>query len=144
VSRLGIAGSALGLARRSLELATAYSQQRITFGKPIAKRQAVKMLLAEMAADIFAVQSAVMETCRKYDRGESITNEAAMCKLLAIEMVGSVTDRALRLHGGIGYTGAHKIERHYRDARALWFEEGTAEIQKLVVGGAVVRGELVL
>ena len=67
-----------------------------------------------------------------------------MCKLLGIEIVGRVTDRALRLHGGIGYTEAHRIERLYRDARALWFEEGTAEIQKLVVGSAVASGRLTL
>ena len=133
VSRLGIAMSALGLSLRALELAVEFSQQRVTFGKPIATRQAVKLQLAEMASEIYATDHAVMAAAEKFDRGESIEAEAAMCKLLGIELVGRVTDRALRLHGGIGYTAAHKIERHYRDARALWFEEGTAEIQKIVI-----------
>jgi alkylation response protein AidB-like acyl-CoA dehydrogenase len=62
-----------------------------------------------------------------------------MCKLLAIEMVGRVTDRAMRLHGGLGYCEVFKIERHYRDARALWFEEGTAEIQKIVVANDMLK-----
>lgn len=144
VSRLGIAGSALGIARRSLALATDFARQRVTFGRPIATRQAVRLALAEMAADTYALQAAVRDACARFDRGESIEGEAAMCKLLGIEIVGRVTDRALRLHGGIGYTEAHRIERLYRDARALWFEEGTAEIQKLVVGSAVASGRLTL
>ena len=144
VSRLGIAGSALGIARRSLALATDFARQRVTFGRPIAARQAVRLALAEMAADTYALQAAVRDACARFDAGEPIEGEAAMCKLLGIEIVGRVTDRALRLHGGIGYTEAHRIERLYRDARALWFEEGTAEIQKLVVGSAVASGRLKL
>jgi alkylation response protein AidB-like acyl-CoA dehydrogenase len=80
----------------------------------------------------------VKDCAARFDRDEVITSEAAMCKLLGLEMAGRVTDRALRIHGGIGYTAAHKVERHYRDVRALWFEEGTAEIQKLVVARDVL------
>jgi alkylation response protein AidB-like acyl-CoA dehydrogenase len=139
VSRLSIAVSCLGLARRAMSLATEFAQQRVTFGKPIAARQAVRLAIAEMAADIYAVQAAVTDAAARFDAGEAITAEAAMCKYLGLEMVGRVTDRALRMHGGIGYTRAHKIERHYRDARALWFEEGTAEIQRLVIADEVLR-----
>jgi alkylation response protein AidB-like acyl-CoA dehydrogenase len=139
VSRLSIAVSCLGLARRAMDLATEFAKQRVTFGKPIASRQAVRLSIAEMAADIYAVQSAVDDASRRYDADEPITSEAAMCKYLGLEMVGRVTDHALRMHGGIGYTRAHKIERHYRDARALWFEEGTSEIQRLVIADEVLR-----
>jgi alkylation response protein AidB-like acyl-CoA dehydrogenase len=139
VSRLSIAVSCLGLARRAMDLATEFAKQRVTFGKPIASRQAVRLSIAEMAADIYAVQSAVDDASRRYDAGAPITSEAAMCKYLGLEMVGRVTDHALRMHGGIGYTRAHKIERHYRDARALWFEEGTSEIQRLVIADEVLR-----
>ena len=142
VSRLGIAGTALGISRRSLTLATEFARHRITFGRPITSRQAVRLSLAEMAADIYSLQTAIRETCVRFDSGTSIENEAAMCKLLGIEAVGRVTDRALRLHGGIGYTEAHRIERLYRDARALWFEEGTMEIQKLIIGNSVASGRL--
>ena len=140
-SRVGIATSALGVAQRSFDLACAYAQQRVTFGKPIAQRQAIQMSVGEMAAELFALRTAIQETARRIDRDEPCVAEAAMCKLLGIETVGRVTDKALRIYGGIGYTGAHRIERLYRDARALWFEEGTAEIQKLVasrphLGGA--------
>jgi alkylation response protein AidB-like acyl-CoA dehydrogenase len=139
VSRLSIAVSCLGLARRAMDLATEFSRQRVTFGKPIAARQAVRLSIAEMAADIYAVQTAVNDASARFDAGQPITAEAAMCKYLGLEMVGRVTDRALRMHGGIGYTRAHKIERHYRDARALWFEEGTSEIQRLVIADEVLR-----
>lgn len=139
VSRLGIAVSALGLAKRSFELSSAFAQQRVTFGQPIANRQAVRLSLAEMGSDIFALQSAIDRAAERFDAGESIEMEAAMCKHLAIDMVGSVTDKALRMHGGIGYTGAHKIERHYRDARALWFEEGSREIQLMVIASQLLE-----
>jgi alkylation response protein AidB-like acyl-CoA dehydrogenase len=139
VSRLSIAVSCLGLARRAMDLAVEFAEQRVTFGKPIAARQAVRLSVGEMAADIYAVQAAVNDASTRFDAGQPITAEAAMCKYLGLEMVGRVTDRALRLHGGIGYTRAHKIERHYRDARALWFEEGTSEIQRLVVADEVLR-----
>jgi alkylation response protein AidB-like acyl-CoA dehydrogenase len=81
----------------------------------------------------------VTDASARFDAGQPITAEAAMCKYLGLEMVGRVTDRALRMHGGIGYTRAHKIERHYRDARALWFEEGTSEIQRLVIADELLR-----
>jgi alkylation response protein AidB-like acyl-CoA dehydrogenase len=138
VSRLGIAISALGLAMRSLELTLDFAKTRVTFGKPIASRQAVKLNIAEMVSSIYAVDNAVMAAAHRFDAGESIEAEAAMCKQLAIEMVGTVTDRALRLHGGLGYCEVFKVERHYRDARALWFEEGTLEIQKIVVANNVL------
>lgn len=139
VSRLSIAVSCLGLARRAMELSNDFVRQRVTFGKPIAARQAVRLSIGEMAADIYAVQAAVDHASRLFDAGQPITAEAAMCKYLGLEMVGRVTDRALRLHGGIGYTQEHKIERHYRDARALWFEEGTSEIQRLVIADEILR-----
>jgi len=139
VSRLSIAVSALGLARRAMDLATEFARQRVTFGRPIADRQAVRLSIAEMAADIYSVQTAVTDASARFDAGQPITAEAAMCKYLGLEMVGRVTDRALRMHGGIGYTRAHKIERHYRDARALWFEEGTSEIQRLVIAHELLR-----
>jgi acyl-CoA dehydrogenase len=139
VSRLGIAVSALGLSRRALELSLDFSEERVTFGKPIAARQAVRLALADMAIDIYSLQAAITDAAHRFDAGEGIAAEAAMCKQLGIRVVGDVTDRALKLHGGIGYTRAHTIERHYRDARALWFEEGTSDIQRLVIADEVLR-----
>ena len=139
ISRVSIGYSALGLALRSFELAVEFAKQRVTLGQPIANRQAIRLAIGEMAADIYSVQAALADTCARFDEGRSITAEAAMTKLQALEMVGRVTDRALRIHGGVGYLKMHKIERHYRDARALWFEEGTAEIQKFVIADQILH-----
>ncbi|MDR7563653.1 MAG: acyl-CoA dehydrogenase family protein [Armatimonadota bacterium] len=137
-SRISIAASCVGIAQRALEVARAHAQRRVTFGKPIAARQAIQFALAEMAVDVQAARLLVLDAARKVDAGEPCTAEAAMAKLYGLEMVGRVTDRALRICGGIGYLRGHPIERIYRDARALWFEEGTAEIQKLVIARSLL------
>lgn len=138
-SRISIAASCVGLAQRALDLAKEHAQRRVTFGKPIAARQAIQFALAEMAVDVRAARLLAMDAARRVDAGEPCTAEAAMAKLFGLEMVGRVTDRALRICGGIGYFRGHPIERVYRDARALWFEEGTAEIQKLVIARALLN-----
>lgn len=132
-SRIGIAASCVGMAQRALDLAVAHAQRRVTFGKPIADRQAIQLMLAEMAVDLRAAQLMTREAARRADAGLPYVVEAAAAKLYGVEMVGRVTDRALQIFGGIGYLGEHPIERIYRDARAVRFEEGTAEIQKLVI-----------
>lgn len=132
-SRAAIAQTCVGLAQQALDLAIAFAGERVTFGKPIAARQAVQIKLAEMATAIAAGRHLALDAARRFDAGESITLEAAMAKLHGIEMVGKVTDEALRIFGGRGLTRAYPIERIYRDARTLWFEEGTAEIQKTVI-----------
>ncbi|MCS7173782.1 MAG: acyl-CoA dehydrogenase family protein [Armatimonadetes bacterium] len=137
-SRISIAASCVGLAQRALEVAKAHAQRRVTFGRPLAQRQAIQFALAEMAVDVQAARLLVLDAARKVDAGEPCTTEAAMAKLYGLEMVGRVTDKALRICGGIGYLRGHPIERIYRDARALWFEEGTAEIQKLVIARSLL------
>ncbi len=140
-SRISIATSCVGLAQRALDIAREHAQRRITFGKPLATRQAIQFALAEMAVDVQAARLLVLDAARKVDAGEPCTTEAAMAKLFGLEMVGRATDKALRICGGIGYLRGHPIERIYRDARALWFEEGTAEIQKLVIARALLSPE---
>jgi acyl-CoA dehydrogenase len=136
VSRLGIATSLLGISERAFELACDFVRHRTTFGKVLAERQAIQMMVGESAAELFSLASAIQRTAQMYDEGHPIQSEAAMCKFLGIEIAGRVSDRALRMHGGIGYMGEHRVERLYRDTRAMWFEEGTAEIQKLVASRA--------
>jgi len=133
ISRISIATSCVGLAQRALDLAREHAQRRVTFGKPLMERQAVAFALAEMAVDVQAARLLVREAAGRVDAGQPCAVPAAMAKLFGLEMVGRVTDKALRIFGGIGYLRGHPIERIYRDARALWFEEGTAEIQKLVI-----------
>jgi alkylation response protein AidB-like acyl-CoA dehydrogenase len=138
VSRISIATSCVGMAQRSLDLAVQYARRRVTFGKPIAERQAVQFMLAEMAVDVKAARLLVQDAARRVDEGRPCTAEAAMAKLYGLEMVGRVTDRALQVFGGIGYLKVYPLERIYRDARAVRFEEGTAEIQKLVIARDVL------
>jgi alkylation response protein AidB-like acyl-CoA dehydrogenase len=140
ISRVLVAASSLGTAERALELSTAFAKDRVTFGKPIAERQAVQRYLAEMAVDVHALRLLVADAAAKWDAGERIPAEASICKLFGLEAVGRVTDRALLVHGGIGYTRRHRVERLYRDARLNWLEEGTPTIQQLVIARQVLDG----
>jgi alkylation response protein AidB-like acyl-CoA dehydrogenase len=140
ISRLLIAATSLGTAERALELSLEYSKERITFGKPIAERQAVQRYLAEMATDVYALRHMIADAAQKWDAGLRIPAEASMCKLFGLEAVGRVTDRALLVHGGIGYTRLKRIERLYRDARLNWLEEGTPSIQQLIIAREFLDG----
>ena len=140
VSRLFIAATSLGTGERAFELSLAFAKKRVTFGKPIAERQAVQTYLAEMATDLYALRNMITAAARKADRGERIPTEASMCKLFGLEAVGRVTDRALLVYGGVGYTQKYPIERLYRDARLNWVEEGTPTIQQLVIARNFLDG----
>jgi alkylation response protein AidB-like acyl-CoA dehydrogenase len=144
LSRLFIAIAALGTAEYSLELSLAHAKRRVTFGKPIAARQAVQRYLAEMATDIHALREIVRDAAAKADEGRRIPVEASVCKLFGLEAVGRVTDRALLVHGGIGYTRKTPIDRLYRDARLNWLEEGTPTIQQLVIARELLEGRFPL
>jgi alkylation response protein AidB-like acyl-CoA dehydrogenase len=141
ISRVLVAASSLGTAERALELSTEHAKQRVTFGRPIAERQAVQRYLAEMAVDVHALRLLLDDATAKWDAGQRIPAEASICKLFGLEAVGRVTDRALLVHGGIGYTRRHPIERLYRDARLNWLEEGTPTIQQLVIARQLLTGE---
>jgi alkylation response protein AidB-like acyl-CoA dehydrogenase len=138
LSRLSIAVGCLGLAQRFLELATEFAQSRVTFGKPIASRQTIQSYLAEMAVDVYALRSIVTAAGGKFDQGQAITGDASIAKLFGLEAVGRVSDRGILVFGGIGYTRTYPVERMYRDARALWFEEGTPTIHKLVIARSLL------
>jgi alkylation response protein AidB-like acyl-CoA dehydrogenase len=140
ISRVFIAASSWGTAERALDLSRAYAEKRRTFGRPIAERQAVQRYLAEMAIDVYAMRTMLLDAARKWDRGERIPAESSMCKQFGLEAVGRVTDRALLVHGGIGYTRRHPIERLYRDARLNWLEEGTPTIQYMVIARQLAAG----
>jgi alkylation response protein AidB-like acyl-CoA dehydrogenase len=140
ISRVFVAASSLGTAERALELSVGYAQRRVTFGRPIAERQAVQRYLAEMATDVYALRQMLADAAAKWDGGQRIPAEAAMCKLFGLEAAGRVTDRALLVHGGLGYTRTFPLERLYRDARLNWLEEGTPTIQQLVIARQVLAG----
>lgn len=137
-SRVSLSNCMVGLAQRALDEAVAFAKRRTTFGRPIADRQAMQAHIADMYADVNAGRGLVRVAAEKCDAGEDFTAPAATAKLFCLNMVGRVTDRSLRVHGGYGYTKHAPIERIYRDARGFWFEEGTAEIQQLVVARHVL------
>jgi alkylation response protein AidB-like acyl-CoA dehydrogenase len=133
-SRISVAMSCVGLARRAQELAYVYASRRTTFGKPLTARQAIQFMLAENEADIEAAKQLILYAAREWEAGAPRASQlSSMAKLTAVDMLGRVTDKALQIHGGLGYWKTEKIERVYRDARAQRFEEGTNEIQKMVV-----------
>jgi len=139
LSRVSIAFCCVGLAQRMLDLAIDYAKQRTTFGKLLAKRQAIQNNIAQMGTEIQAARLLAYEAAWKFDQGMDIVKEAAMAKLFAEQVLTRVSEMALRIHGGIGYTRAYPIERHFRDARSYHFEEGTEEIQKLLISRYLLR-----
>lgn len=140
ISRVFIAASSLGTAQRAMDVALAHARTRVTFGRPIAERQAVQRYLAEMAMDIYALRHMLLDAARKWDAGRRIPLEASLCKLFGLEAVGRVTDRALLVQGGIGYTRGTPIERLYRDARLNWLEEGPPTVHYMVAARELANG----
>jgi alkylation response protein AidB-like acyl-CoA dehydrogenase len=134
VGRVNVAARGVGLAQRALELALRYSQERRTFGKPIAQHQAITFKLAEMGTRLEAARLLTMKAARMKDAGERSDLEAGMAKLFASEAAKENAEEALRNHGGYGYSKEYEIERIYRDAPLLLIGEGTSEIQKMVIG----------
>jgi alkylation response protein AidB-like acyl-CoA dehydrogenase len=134
VGRVNVAARGCGVARRAFELGIAYAQQRHTFGKPIAQHQAVQFKLAEMATKVEAAHQMMVNAARKKDSGERNDLEAGMAKYLASEFCKEVVEDAFRIHGGYGFSKEYEIERLYREAPMLLIGEGTAEIQKMIIG----------
>lgn len=139
LSRISIAFCEVGLAQRMLDLAISYAKERTTFGKRLAKRQAIQNNLAQMGTEIQAARLLAYEAAWKFDQGQDIVKEAAMAKMFAEQVLIRVSEMALRIHGGVGYTSAYPLERHFRDARSYHFEEGTEEIQKLLIARYLLR-----
>ena len=134
VGRVNVAARACGVALRAFELAIAYAQQRETFGKKIAEHQAVMFRLAEMATKIEAGHQMMVRAARLKDSGERNDLEAGMAKYLASEYCAEVVSDSFRIHGGYGYSKEDEIERLYREAPMLLIGEGTADIQRMIIG----------
>jgi alkylation response protein AidB-like acyl-CoA dehydrogenase len=134
VGRVNVAARGVGIAQRALELALRYSQERKTFGRPIAKHQAIQFKLADMATKIEAARLLTLKAARMKDAGQRSDLEAGMAKLFASETGKEVVEESFRIHGGYGYSKEYEIERLYRDAPLLLIGEGTSEIQRMVIG----------
>ncbi|WP_088282424.1 acyl-CoA dehydrogenase family protein [Kineosporia sp. A_224] len=134
VGRVNVAARACGLAMRAFELGIDYAQTRETFGKKIAEHQAVQFRLAEMATKVEAAHQMMIMAARKKDAGERNDLEAGMAKYLASEYCRDVVEDSFRIHGGFGYSKEYEIERLYREAPMLLIGEGTADIQRMIIG----------
>ncbi|MFF5717544.1 acyl-CoA dehydrogenase family protein [Streptomyces buecherae] len=134
VGRVNVAARGCGVAQRAFELGVSYAQQRHTFGKPIAQHQAIQFKLAEMGTKVEAAHAMMVNAARKKDSGQRNDLEAGMAKYLASEYCKEVVEDAFRIHGGYGFSKEYEIERLYREAPMLLIGEGTAEIQKMIIG----------
>ncbi len=139
--RVYIAAQALGIAEGALNLALQYAKSRNAFGKPLSEHQALQHKLANMATNIEAARSLVYRTCTEKDSGASYIKLASMSKLFATEMACSVVYDALQIFGGMGYIQGNRIERLYRDVRALPIYEGTSEIQLNIIADAIIHNK---
>ncbi len=137
--RIGIAAQAVGIARAAYERALAYSQERVSFGSPIASKQAIRFMLSDMATELEAARLLTWYAASLKQAGQRFSAEAASAKLYASEMSMRVTHRALQIHGGYGYMEDYHVERHVRDARITEIYEGTSEIMRLVVARSVLQ-----
>jgi alkylation response protein AidB-like acyl-CoA dehydrogenase len=138
-SRVTLAASATGLARAALEFATQYAKERVQFGKPISEHQAVAFRLADMALRVDASRLLTWRAATMLDRGERATTEAAMAKLHASETAMWCTWAAVQTLGGWGYSREYPVEKWMRDAKLEEIEEGTSDIQRLVISRGVLR-----
>ena len=135
--RAGLAARNLGSSQKLFELSVKYAHEREQFGKPIFEQQIIQHYLAEMALDIETLRSLTYRVAWLVDQGENVIKEAAMAKLLGSEIYNRIADKAVQIHGGIGYIKDFPIERYYRDARITKIYEGTSEIQKNIIAAQI-------
>jgi butyryl-CoA dehydrogenase len=136
--RIGIAAQAVGIAQGAFEEAVRYAREREQFGKPLSDLQAIQFYLADMATEIDAARLLTWKAAWAKENQKRFTLEAAHAKLFASEMAQRVTNKALQIHGGYGYTKEYNVERYFRDARITEIYEGTSEIQKMVIADWVL------
>ncbi len=134
IGRVNVAARGCGVALRAFELGVQYAQQRETFGKKIAEHQAVLFRLAEMGTKVEAAHQMMVKAARAKDSGQRGDLESGMAKYLAAEYCSQVVEDSFRIHGGYGFSKEYEIERLYREAPMLLIGEGTADIQRMIIG----------
>jgi acyl-CoA dehydrogenase len=137
--RLALGANCLGCAREAHALSVGYATQRESFGKRIGEHQAIQWMLADSAVEIYAMESLIYRTAWLCDTQRPFSRESAMVKLFASEALDRIVDRAVQIHGGMGYSAEFVIEKLYRDARVTRIYEGTSEIQRLVIARDVLK-----
>jgi acyl-CoA dehydrogenase len=138
--RMSVGAAAVGIGHTAFSAAKAYARERVQFGSPIAKYQAVQFKLAEMATELDAARGLVYTAAIKLDRGDAqLAKSASMAKLYATEAAFRAVDEALQIHGGMGVMVGSTVERLYREIRALRIYEGTSEIHRLIIGNSIIN-----
>ena len=137
--RIGIAAQALGIAQAARDESIRYAKQRIQFGKPIAKNQAIQWMIADMETDITAAKFLTYHAASLKDQGKPFSQEAAMAKLFASRIANKHAAKAVQIHGGYGYIKGVKVERLMRDVRVTEIYEGTSEAMRMIIAGAMLR-----
>ena len=137
--RLGLGAGCVGMANRCLHLSQDFARQRVQFGQPIIKQQAIQFKLADMATEIEAARLMVYHGAWLYDTGQKLTKHCAMTKMFCSQVANRVAYDAVQVHGGMGYMTDYPVERFYRDARITEIYEGTTEIQKTVIAMQLQR-----
>ncbi len=137
--RVALGARCVGACDKLVELSAKYAQQRVQFGQPIASFQAVQWMLAEMATDTEAARALTYRVAWMVDQNMPVIKEGPMVKLFASEALGRVVDKAVQVHGGMGYMKEFPVERFYRDARLTRIYEGTNEIQRMVIAVRLLK-----
>ncbi|MEW6202996.1 MAG: acyl-CoA dehydrogenase family protein [bacterium] len=137
--RIGLGAGCVGMAQRCLDMSIDFARQRVQFGQPIIKQQAIQFKLAEMATEIHAARQMVYHAAWLLDTGQKATMQSAMVKLFCSQMANRCAYQAVQIHGGMGYMTDYPVERFYRDVRVTEIYEGTSEIQKLVIAMQLLR-----
>lgn len=137
--RISIAALSVGIAQGAYESAIRYAQQRSQFGKPISEFQAIQFKLADMATQIDAARLLTLRAAHMKDAGRKLTKESAMAKLYASEVAVRVSEEAIQIHGGYGYTKDYPAEKFWRDSKLCTIGEGTSEIQRMVIARQLLK-----
>lgn len=139
VGRLGLAAATLGAAKDAIDRSIEYAGQREAFGRKIRDFQAIQFMLAEMAAETYAMETIVYRTAWMCDTGRPFSRQSAICKMFCSEALDRIVDKAVQIHGGMGYSAEMWPERFYRDSRINRIFEGTNEIQRLVIARDLLK-----
>jgi acyl-CoA dehydrogenase len=137
--RLSIGACAVGAAQKLLDMSIDYAKQRVQFRKPIGEFQQIQAMLADMATELYAGRQMLYHAANLRDQGKTISREAAMVKLFCTEMACRAADKAVQIHGGMGYMKELPVEMYYRDLRLYRIYEGTSEIQRIVIARDLLK-----
>jgi butyryl-CoA dehydrogenase len=138
--RIGIAAQSVGIAQGALDEAILYAKQRHQFKVPLSRHQMIQAMIADMATQVDAARLMVYRAALLRDQGKPFSQESAMAKLYASEVSTNVTDLAVQIFGGYGYSKAYPVERYFRDARVTRIYEGTSEVHRMVIARGVLGG----